>query len=227
MSIVGSGTNSEGEIASALLRSRVYGFLRRVFTNEVDEAFLSWCRDQDQLGLWSELEFDFQKILENADSEVVVDTLAVDFCRLFITSGAAGSPHESVQRASPDELRLLWGDPTSAAKCLYREAGFELEERADLLPDSLGVEFEFMERLSQEEATARKKGRSAAAQRCRKLQRRMLKEHLSRWVPDYGRKLSGAADTAFYREMLRLAADFVEWDTREQCQPDESDSREP
>ena len=83
------------------------------------------------------------------------------------------------------------------------------------------------ERLSQEEATARKKGRSAAAQRCQKLQRRMLKEHLSRWVPDYGRKLSSVADTAFYREMLRLAADFVEWDAREQCHPDEADPPEP
>jgi TorA maturation chaperone TorD len=199
----------------ALLRSRVYGLLRRVFSREVDEALLAWCREQDRLGLWSAMDLELDRALEAVDSEAALEELAVDFCRLFISSGGAGSPHESVQVESGRKkggAALLWGDPASEAKDLYREAGFELDAEAHQLPDALGVEFEFMERLTQEEAVAKKEGRSEEARRLRALQHRMLTEHLRQWVPDYGRELGAAARTDFYRAMLNLAADFVEWD---------------
>ena len=202
-----------------LLRSRVYGFLRRIFTHEVDASLLAWCREQDRLGLWSELQLDLKEVLNAADSEAALEQLAVDFCQLFITSGAWGSPHASVQvqtLAEDGGESLLWGDPASAVKRLYHEAGFELEEEAHLLPDALGVEFEFMERLCHEESVAKQARDSADVQRLQDLQRRMLKEHLARWVPAYGRKLKSRASTDFYRAMTDLAADFVEWDAREE-----------
>lgn len=204
-------------MTSALLRSRVYGLLRRVFTHEVDAPFFTWCRDQGRLGLWSELELDLDEILEAGDPEAAVEDLAVDFCRLFITSGAGGSPHESVHGNGSREGAgsLLWGAPASATKRLYREAGFALEEEAHQLPDALGVELEFMEKLGQREAEAEREGRGAEVRRLRQLQDRMLTEHLGQWVPDYARKRSAEAGTAFYRTMLDLAADFVEWDVRE------------
>ena len=204
----------------ALLRSRVYGFLRRVFAHEADEALLAWCREQDLLGLWSDLEVDLGEVLEAADSEGVLERLAVDFCRLFITSGGAGSPHESVHVARPGRRKgkpLLWGDAASEMKDFYREAGFELDEEARRLPDALVVELEFMERLSQKEAVASEEGSSGDVQRLHELQRRMLAEHLVQWVPDYGRKLRCQAGTGFYRAMLDLAAEFVEWDARQLC----------
>ena len=204
-------------MTSALLRSRVYGFLRRVFTHEVDVPFLDWCRDQGRLGLWSELKLDLDEVLEAGDPEAAVEDLAVDFCRLFITSGAGGSPHESlhVNASREGATSLLFGDPASATKRLYREAGFGLEEEAHQLPDALSVELEFMETLSQQEADAEGQGQSQEVRRLQQLQRRMLTEHLGLWVPDYARKRSGEAGTAFYRTMLDLAADFVEWDVRE------------
>ncbi len=215
----------------ALLRSRVYGLLRRVFAQEVDAALLDWCREQDRLGLWSELGLDLGEILEASDGEAMVERLAVDFCQLFLTSGAVGSPHESVRVNTSDPVAganpLLWGDPASAAKRLYRDAGFEIEEGAHRMPDALDVEFEFMERLGQAEAAAREEGCSEEVQRLQELQHRMLSEHLARWVPDYGREQKSRAETAFYRVMLELAADFVEWDTRERCLHDEATRPEP
>jgi TorA maturation chaperone TorD len=208
------------EQGPALLRSRVYGLLRRVFTREVDEALLGWCREQDRLGLWSDLEVDLEEVLEAADSEAVLERLAVDFCKLFITSGSGGSPHESVHVRRPgrnSQKPLLWGDPASEVKDLYREAGFELDEGARQLPDALAVELEFMERLSQQEGAALEEGCSGEVQRLQELQRRMLTEHLAQWVPDYGRNLRSQAGTAFYRAMLDLAAEFVEWDARQLC----------
>jgi TorA maturation chaperone TorD len=205
------------EVDPALLRSRVYGFLRRVFGHEVDEAFLAWCREQDRLGLWSALDLELQEVLEAANTEAALEELAVDFCQLFITSGREGTPHESVHVT---ELRggggpaLLWGDPASEMKDLYREAGFELEEEARQLPDALVVELEFMEWLSAYEAEARGEGRSDEVRRLQELQHRMLKEHLAPWVPEYARKLKEKARTDFYRAMLDLTAEFIAWEAR-------------
>jgi TorA maturation chaperone TorD len=207
------------ETDPALLRSRVYGLLRRVFLREVDEALLDWCREQNRLGLWSDLELDLDEVLEDSDPEAVVEQLAVDFCQLFLISGAIGSPHESLHVEASSRggsaKPFLMGDPAVAVKRLYREAGFALEEDAHQMPDALCVEFEFMERLSQEEAAAREESRSEDVQRLQELQRRMLGEHLARWVPDYGREQKTRAETGFYRAMLELAADFVEWDNQE------------
>ena len=200
----------------ALARSRVYGLLRRVFSREVDKPLLEWCREQDRAGLWSDLRVDLEEVLETADPDSALEALAIDFCQLFITSGAHGTPHESVHGAAQDSGTLLFGDPASAVKRLYREAGYELEEAAHMLPDSLGVEFEFMERLAEGEAAATKEGDAEERRRLEDLQRRMLKEHLGRWVPGYARRIRADAGTDFYRAMLHLAAEFVEWNLREE-----------
>ena len=60
--------------------------------------------------------------------------------------------------------------------------------------------------------------------RLESLQRRMLTEHLNRWVPSYAREQRNRSDTGFYRAMLDLAAGFVEWDAREGCRPAHSPS---
>ncbi len=201
---------------AALPRSRVYGLLRRVFTHEVDESLLAWCREEGRLGLWSELAPNLTASLESSDPETTLEELALDFCRLFIISGTAGSPHESVQRAGKkgNATPLLWGDPASMVKDLCREAGFEIAEQAHLLPDHLGVELELMERLSSAEAVANSEGSPDEVGRLQELQRRMLDGHLSRWVPEYGRRLGSSANTVFYREILGLVADFVDWDAQ-------------
>jgi TorA maturation chaperone TorD len=200
----------ETRAAPGELRSRIYGFLRRVFSQEVDEAFLGWCREQDRIGLWSSLGLDFTGTLQ-------VEELAVDFCQLFITSGRTGTPHESVhaKRRRPNrESDLLWGDPASEMKDLYREAGFELDEESHQLPDALGVELEFMEKLSEREAEAGREGLADEVRRLRELQRRMLKDHLGQWLPDYARRLQSRASTDFFRSMLELTADFIDWEEK-------------
>ena len=207
----------ETSVNSALLRSRVYGLLRRVFTDEVDAAFLDWCREQEEGGLWSGLGMSFADVVAATDPEATLERLAVDFCQLFITSGSEGSPHESLHsgaQAAKGAESLLLLNPASAVRKLYREAGMELAE-GHLLPDSLGVELEFIERLSGEEAVAVEEDRLGEVTRLRDLQRRMLGEHMGRWVPSYARKLVGEAMTPFYKAMLNLMADFVEWDARE------------
>lgn len=202
--------SGEEEIHPALLRSRVYGLLRRVVSDEVDAPFLEWCREQEQRGLWSSLNLPLGEGLSAGNSEAVVEELAADFCHLFVTSGVAGSPHESVHAGSSGEGRpLLWGDAASAVKQLYREAGFELDEEAHRLPDALTVELEFMERLAAEEARV---SGERETERLRELQTRMLRDHLARWVPPYARSLSGRAGSGFYDSMLNLMAAFVEWD---------------
>ena len=202
----------------ALQRSRMYGLLRRVFEREVDRPFLDWCSEQERAGLWSDLGLPMGRILESASPEDLLEELAVEFCRLFVTSGGAGSPHESVQMdaANPNgEPSLLMGDAVSAVKALYRKAGFALEEGAHRLPDTLSVELEFMERLTADEACAREAGDEDRLRCLQALQRRMLDQHLVLWLPPYGEKLESAARTDFYRSMLNMAVQFVKFDFAE------------
>ncbi len=206
-------STKEKETDAARQRSRVYGFLRRIVNNEVDAEFLDWCREQERDGLWSALKLDLKETLAATDTPAVVEELAVDYCQLFITSGRAGTPHESVHLkpdGAADKETLLWGDPASAVKDLYREAGFEISEEAHRLPDALTVEFEFMERLCQDEAKASEADGGEDVARLKVFQQRMLREHLGLWLPAYARKLQAVAQTNFYRALLALAADFVE-----------------
>ena len=71
-----------------------------------------------------------------------------------------------------------------------------------------------MERLSEQEAAAGNERLSDEVRRLHTLQRRMLKEHLGKWLPDYARKLKGRATTDFYRAMFELTADFIESEAR-------------
>jgi len=198
-------------------RSRIYGFVRKVFTQEIDEIFLDWCREQAGSGLWSDLGVDIDDTLKATDIQGVLENLAVDFCQLFVTPGSGGTPHESLYVQSDEKEGkgpLLWGDAASNVKDLYRKAGFGINEDDHQIPDALGVEFEFMERLALEEAKAAKENRPKDVQRLRDLQCTMLTEHLSKWVPTYARARKETAQTDFYQAMLSFTADFVEWDTQ-------------
>ena len=208
----------EGEVGQqrdagrARARGHTYGLLRRIFSQEVDPSLLAWCREQERLGLWGDLGPDLAEALAAEDDEALLEELAVEYCRLFITSGAGGSPHESVHAGvsgSRADAPLLFGDPASAMKQLCRKAGFEFE-REEQLPDALEVELELMERLCQSEGEAGLQGNGAEVRRLQALQERALREHLARWVPGYGRKLAAQAQSGFYRVMLTLLADFIE-----------------
>ena len=201
--------------SSASPRGHVYGFLRRVLLQEVDEGFLGWLRQQEQAGLWSELGISLNGALGGGDDAKLIEDLAVEYCRLFIAERPAGSPHESVHVGSPGSAQkpLLWGDAASSVKDLYREAGFEISEDAHQLPDALSVELEFMERLCHQEAEAEDRHDTGAVQHSQSLQRQMLLTHVAAWVPAYARRLEEAASTEFYCEMLGLLADFTEWET--------------
>lgn len=208
----GESTPVRRKSETAGQRGHVYGFLRRVFSKEADAPLLDWCRQQQTEGLWAGLGVDFAVTLGRSDVRVVLDDLAVDYCRLFITSGRAGSPHESVHAGAkgPEGKAILMSEPVSEVKDLYREAGFELDPEGNQMPDALGVELEFMERTCAGEVAALRKGDAKAVDRTRAFQRRMLDGHLGRWVPAYAKGLAGFASTDFYRAMLGLLADFVE-----------------
>lgn len=196
------------------LRGQVYAFLRRVFTRELDEEFLAWYREQDN-SLWDSLGIEFSTSLEGGDTDKLTEDLAVEFCRLFITSGQSGRPYESLHvnnNNDKDGPVLLVGEPFSQVKELYREAGFEVDENEHQIADSLGVELEFMERLCLEEAEAEIKLHNGDLKKIRNSERRMLKEHLAKWVPGWARGLRPAVQGEFYGAMLDLLADFIEWD---------------
>jgi TorA maturation chaperone TorD len=136
-----------------------------------------------------------------------LDELLRDYTRLFLgPTETLAPPYGSVWLSGP---RALMDDTTLAVQALYAEAGYELAEDFRELPDHVAAELELLYLLSFRVAQALASGRDegqAQAAASRALRRRLLGEHLSRWLPPFAAAVEGGADTAFYRRVGRLTA---------------------
>ena len=144
--------------------------------------------------------------LEHLDAAAREEAIAVEYCRLFIGPGPHLSPHEAVIRGE----NRHWGQATVDVSAAYAEAGFELRSEVHEMPDHVGVEFQFMATLLRTELDNRRQRRSVPEKRAREQRRQFLEEHLSRWLPDFAEAVAEASHLAFYRELSRFAADWVQ-----------------
>jgi TorA maturation chaperone TorD len=129
-----------------------------------------------------------------------IEELLVDYTRLFLGPvDARANPYGSVW-LGPDGLAMQ--DSTMAVVGLYEEGGFELSEDFRDLPDHVAAELEFLYLLLFREGRA---GAAAAAA----LRKRLLAEHLGRWIGPFSEAVKAGAQCAFYRELADLTERFV------------------
>ena len=134
-----------------------------------------------------------------------MEGLLIDYTRLFLGPvGARANPYGSVW-LGPDGLAMQ--DSTMAVVGLYEEGGFELSEDFRDLPDHVAAELEFLYLLLFREGRAG--AREAAA-----LKRRLLGEHLGRWIGPFTEAVKAGAQCAFYRELAELTNRFVAMEAR-------------
>ena len=134
-----------------------------------------------------------------------MEGLLIDYTRLFLGPiDARANPYGSVW-LGPDGLAMQ--DSTMAVVGLYEEGGFELSEDFRDLPDHVAAELEFLYLLLFREGRA-------GAEEAVALKRRLLGEHLGRWIGPFTDAVRSGAQCAFYRELAELTNRFVAMEAR-------------
>lgn len=85
--------------------------------------------------------------LDLNDPEAAIETLAVEYCRLFIGPQGHMPPVESVVRGE----ERFWGKSTQEVMELYQSWGFEPKKEAHTFPDHISMELDclaFLEEMN-------------------------------------------------------------------------------
>lgn len=141
-----------------------------------------------------------------------VEALLVDYTRLFLGPvDAKARPYGSVW-LGPDGLTMQ--ESTMALLALYEEGGFEMAEDFRELPDHVAAELEFLYLLLFRESRAAPGAAAGEPADPVVLRRRLLEEHLGKWIGPFSRAMAEGARSAFYRELGSLTSRFVAQEVR-------------
>ncbi|MCF8211140.1 MAG: molecular chaperone TorD family protein [Rhodoferax sp.] len=151
---------------------------------------------------------DLANQLRSAFVEHDIQTLLVDYTRLFVgPMEALAKPYGSswLPASAPTEDLEL---PTVLE--LYSEGGFEIDADFMELPDHVAVELEFLYLLLFKKNQAAAAMNQDALASIKELQQRFLSQHLGLWIGPFGAAVQQGAQTAFYPQLAKLTALFVQ-----------------
>ena len=192
-------------------RSNSYGFLSIVYLQEPTKKFIKLLVESNILNLVSEPALQFEDQITNDVSNKFLNELVLEYTRLFIGPGKHVSPYESVYRDNED---ALWSETTVEVKNFIEASGLAYSCNWHGLPDHIGVELEFMHRLTCHEREARAKGDQKAAIHCLEFEKRFIDEHLSQWVPAFCDKVKEESRVGFYGAMAEFTKQFIGFDSK-------------
>jgi anaerobic sulfite reductase subunit A len=186
-------------------RANFYRFLSRLYLLEVDEAL--WNAMQNMTFPVDAAEGDMKAGLElmrgyldaNAEGDLaaVLDDLAVDYARIFLSAGVAQGkaafPYESVYTS---RKHLVMQDSRMDVVSLYAKRGVTPSKDNYHVPeDHLGYLCEYMAILIDEGAADEQKA--------------FLKNHLLNWVSAFTVDMGKYAATDFYGGLAKLTRGFL------------------
>ncbi|MCL5025722.1 MAG: molecular chaperone TorD family protein [Chloroflexi bacterium] len=202
---------SEERAETAQARANAYALLAAVFMSEPRRELIEALRSEQMKQAMDQMGVRLGSRFYTMSEHRLLETLAVEYTRLFLGPGPHLSPHESVQVQG--DTGLHWGESTVRVEREMTELGLQLPPDWRGVPDHLGVELEVMRSLTQREAGAWSRD-PAEAESLVERQRRFLAEHLLRWAPDFCEKVSLATRQPFYRAMARLTRSYLldEWE---------------
>lgn len=195
-------------VATAELRSNMYGFLALVYRQEPGAELLDRLESVDFRTALEMAGVSFGKDITSGAREALRLDLAVEYTRLFIGPGKHISPHESVYCQNGEGG--IRGKETADVRHFIETAGFQFRADNSLIPDHIAVELEFMHGLARHESRAWAQGEVGIAAEYLGIQARFLKRHLAKWAPGFCKKVIAEARLSFYRELAALTADFIE-----------------
>lgn len=146
--------------------------------------------------------------LGSAFAAAPLQDLQVDYTALFLNpTGPAAMPYESSWVSGKDPMRAQ--EATEEVRRFYAEAGFEIDEEFQDLPDHIAAELELLFALIFREARARSIGDPTDQLAATELRLRFIRSHLGRWVAPFTQALRAEADTDFYRTLADVTERFV------------------
>jgi len=209
-------TIKEDKAAVAEQRSNIYALLSAIYREEMTSDLLRQIKDPRFLGVLSGLGIDLSGDFFQKAEEEVLETMAIEYARLFIGPGKHISPHESVHHKKDNaKWGQLWGDSTVKVKTFIESSGLEYKPEYKGLPDHISVELEFMHQVTLREEQAWKEKDEEGALYCMKIEKKFIEEHLSRWIPDFCEKVVQEAELPFYRAMAALTKNFIKFEKKE------------
>lgn len=142
---------------------------------------------------------------------LALEPLRQEFFRLFGALGpAAAPPWQSVYL---DRERVPFGEETERVRQLFAQYGLALTERGRHAEDHIGLELQFLARLSARAAERLAEGDEPGVQALLRGQRSCLEEHLLRWVDRFVRLVEEASGGGgFYAAMARLTLGCLRYD---------------
>ena len=146
----------------------------------------------------------FDKLAEAAAAST--DSLNSEYMRLFVGPNApVAPPWESVYR---EPGRCLYNASTLAVETAYRELPFTCGDTPDGPKDHVAFECAFLSACFQRALDALSAGNEAEATRCCQVANRFVRDHLSRWVPEFAQS-ADTETTPFYTTATRLLANLA------------------
>lgn len=192
-------------------RSYSYGFLSIVYLQEPTKVFIKSLKDSNILNVLNESGLQFDEQITNDVNDKSLNDLVLEYTRLFIGPGKHISPYESVYRDNED---AFWSETTVKVKNFIESSGLKYSGNWHGLPDHIGVELEFMQRLTCHEKEAWTQQDTKTAIRCLELEKEFIDKHLIQWIPIFCDKVKKESRTAFYREMAELTRKFIDFDSK-------------
>ncbi|MDR0454119.1 MAG: molecular chaperone TorD family protein [Deferribacteraceae bacterium] len=194
-------------------RAKLYSFLARIYRAEPDQKFLNEIKALDLSGVEDEaperegyqLIYDYAK---NAYRGLL--ELARDYARCFIGAGMprheVAFPYESVFTS---EKGLMQQEAYDEVMIIYAGESLVKDGKLSEPDDHISFEFEFMAFLSERTADNFIEENNGEALRYCGKQLDFLNIHLLKWIPMFCKKLSGVANTDFYKGAAKLTEAFL------------------
>lgn len=217
--------NSSDLSGLAELRSKIYGFLSSIYVKIPDHDSVKRLIGIDassfladfplHIGLPREMEAGLKELegfirsLKGRPVEDVRRTLSVEGTRLFrgLKPGyGPPPPYESVYR---DAGQAPMNKSVLDVLREYSYAGAGVPVDCNDPPDHVGVELDFMRFLTEREAESWEKERPDDALGFIDAERRFLRKHILKWVPEFCDKVIAMAEFDFYRGIARMTKGFV------------------
>jgi TorA maturation chaperone TorD len=201
------------ERIDAKQRSLIYGLLSEVYMNEVSRDLLEQIKASGLLGIISEGDSYEMDHYFQGDMNELLEELACEYSRLFIGPGKHISPHESVHhQLDGGDWGKLWGASTVAVQNFVKSAGMTYQDEFKGVPDHIAVEFEFMKQLTIQEKEARDSNNNEQLEYFLSMEKKFLQDHISTWVPIFCDKVLEIVEHAFYKEIVHLTKEFIEFE---------------
>lgn len=221
--------NNEETIAVMTSCSEMFGFLARLYREEIDEVTIQQLStlgpdhladiDNDEIQEGSRL---ISKYCENPGSDILTD-LAVEYTRIFLGWGPkqvnAAFPYESVYTS---EQGLVMQAARDEVVALYQVEGLGKDHKYKEPEDHIAFELAYMQYLCQKTCHALENEDMKIADEYLKKQMIFLNKHLLRWVPDFCDDIQKAATVDFYKGAGKMTSGFVHlvWQLIEEIVPE-------